>query len=122
MAPIMRKRRRVPRRIGEANPPGIFSKAKCVFVSLAGSEYHRAIRLQLAAAISTSSQSMRSAVDMARRRTDQLDVVYCLLMTCAIPSHHVLVPLSRVLYSVEPDKALQSDCLLAAARTPRPGL
>src|SRR3712207_9291410 len=91
MAPITTKRRRVPRRTGEAKPPGIFSKAKCVFVSLAGSEYHCANRLQPAAATTTSSQSTRSAVDMTKRRTDQPDVVYCFLRTCAIPTHQVVV-------------------------------
>src|SRR5215210_5770507 len=93
MAPIVRKRRRVPRRIGEANPPGIFSKAKCVFVSLAGSEYHHANRPQPDAATRASSQSTRSVVDKASRRTDQLEPVYCLLRTCAMPTHHALVPL-----------------------------
>src|SRR5215213_3083920 len=121
MAPIIRKRRRVPRRTGEAKPPGIFSKAKCVFVSLARSEYHRATRLQLAAASSTSSQSMRSAVDIASRRTDQLDVVSCLLRTCAIPPHHALGPRSNPPTNVEPGKILRPDRSLAAARGHRVG-
>src|SRR5918995_5619668 len=93
MALSKRKRRSVPRRIGEANPPGIFSKAKCVFVSLAGSEYHQANRIQPAAATRASSQSTRSVVDKASRRADHLESVYCLLRTCAIPTHHALVPL-----------------------------
>src|SRR5215203_4344462 len=103
MAPRRRKRRSVPRRIGEANPPGIFSKAKCVFVSLAGSEYHQANRLQPAAATRASSQSTRSVVGKASRRADQLEPVYCLLRTCAIPTHHALVPLqvSRSLCSAQ---------------------
>src|SRR5215218_9280997 len=92
MALSKRKRRSVPRRIGEVNPPGIFSKAKCVFVSLTGSEYHHANRAQPDAATRTSSQSTRSAVDKASRRADQLEPVYCLLRTCAIPTHHALVP------------------------------
>src|SRR5215213_1873197 len=103
MAPIIRKWRRVPRRIGEANPPGIFSKAKCVFVSLAGSEYHHANRPQPDAATTASSQSTRSVVDKASRRTDELELVYCLLRTCAMPTHHALVPLQvpRSLCSAE---------------------
>src|SRR5215217_1450973 len=115
MAPMTRKRRSVPRSIGEANPPGTFSKAKCVFVSLAGSEYHHANRVQLAAATTMSNQSMRSEVDTASRRTDQLDVGYCRLRTCAILNHHVLAP-SRTLSCVETGRTLQPDCLLAATR------
>src|SRR5215208_7565667 len=109
MAPCIRKRRSVPLRIGEANPPGIFSKAKCVFVSLAGSEYHHVKSIQLAAATSMSNQSVRSAVDIASRRTDQLDVVYCRLRTCAIPTHHALVPPSHPLSCFETGKTLQRD-------------
>src|SRR5215216_4850855 len=123
MALSKRKRRSVPRRIGEANPPGIFSKAKCVFVSLAGSEYHHANRPQLAAATRASSQSTRSVVDTARRRADQLEPVYCLLRTCAIPTHHALVPLQvqvpRSLCSAETGKILERDCSLAGTRRPR---
>src|ERR671917_156023 len=114
----MRKRRSVPRRMGEVNPPGIFSKAKCVFVSLAESEYHRATRIQLAAATSTSSQRTRSAVDMASRCADQLEPVYSLLSTCAIPTHHALVPLQvpRPLCSVETGTTLEPDSSSAATR------
>src|SRR5687768_16373893 len=93
MAPRVRKTRGVPCRIGEANPPGIFSKAKCVFVSLAGSEYHHANRLQPAAETNTSSQSTRTVVDMASRRADQVEPVYSLLRTYAISTHYALVPL-----------------------------
>src|SRR5215207_2916126 len=123
MAPRVRKRRSVPCRIGEANPPGIFSKAKCVFVSLAGSEYHHANRLQPAAETSTSSQSTRSAVDMASRRADQVEPVYSLLRTCAISTHYALVPLRvpRPLCGVETGKTLQSECSPAATRKPRGG-
>src|SRR5829696_3824330 len=92
MAPIMRKRRRVPRRIDEENPPGIFSKAKCVFVSLAGSEYHQAKRIQPAVATRASSQSARSVVDRASRRAPQLEPAYCLRRTCATPTYPALVP------------------------------
>src|SRR5918998_168908 len=118
MTPSVRKRRSVPCRIGEANPPGIFSKAKCVFVSLAGSEYHHANRLQPAAETSTSSQSTRSAVDMASRRADQVEPVYPLLRTCAISTHHALVPLQvpRPLCSVETGTTLEPDSSSAATR------
>src|SRR5215210_1347592 len=118
MAPIVRKRRSVPRRIDEANPPGIFSKAKCVFVSLAGSEYHQANSPQPAAATRASSQSTRSVVDKTSRRADQLEPVYCLLRTCAIPIHHALVLLQvpRSLCSTEIGKILELDCSLAANR------
>src|SRR5829696_6395283 len=112
MAPRTRKRRSVPRRIGEANPPRIFSKAKCVFVSLAGSEYHQAKRIQPAAATRASSQSARSVADRASRRADQLEPAYCLRRTCAIPTHHALVPpqvhvhVFRSLCSAETEKTL----------------
>src|SRR5215218_2669990 len=108
MALSKRKRRSVPRRIGEVNPPGIFSKAKCVFVSLTGSEYHHANRAQPDAATRTSSQSTRSVVDKASRRADQLEPVYCLLRTCAMPTHHALVPL-HVLRSLG-SAATGKDC------------
>src|SRR5918998_2153506 len=123
MAPSKRKRRSVPRRIGEANPPGIFSKAKCVLFSLAGSEYHQANRLQPAAATRASSQSTRSVVDKASRRADQLEPVYCLLRTCAIPTHHALVSLQvlRSLGSAETGKTLERDRSSAATRRPRVG-
>src|SRR5918994_3025669 len=124
MAPSKRKMRSVPRRIGEANPPGIFSKAKCVFVSLAGSEYHQAKRIQPAPATRASSQSARSVVDRASRRADQLEPAYCLLRTCAIPTHHALVPLHvhvhvhvlRSLCSAGTEKTLEIDRSLADTR------
>src|SRR5215204_5625058 len=121
MAPNMMKRRSVACRVGEANPPGIFSKAKCVFISLAGSEYHHANRLQLAAETTASSQSARSAVDMASRRADQLEPVNSLPRTCAIRTHHALVPPPRPLCGVEIEKTLAPDCSAAATRRPRVG-
>jgi hypothetical protein len=49
--------------------------------------------------------------------------VYCLLRTCAIPTHHALVPLhvqaSRSLCSAETGKILERDCSLAGTRRPR---
>src|SRR5918993_3596938 len=94
----MMKRRSVPRRIGEAKPPGIFSKAKWVLFSLAGSEYHDVNRLQLAAAINTRSQSPIPARVTVSRRGDQPVSEYRLLRTCAIIIHRalVLLPCARI--------------------------
>ena len=72
---------------------------------------------------SASSQSTRSAVDMASRRADQVEPVYSLLRTCAISTHYALVPLHvpRPLCGAETGKTLEPDCSPAATRKPRGG-
>jgi hypothetical protein len=64
---------------------------------------------------------MRSAVDMASRRADQLEPVICLFRTCAIPTYQIPVLLPRALCSVETGKTLEPDCSWVATGRPQGG-